>query len=78
MNITVKNVPSELRQRIKESAKYNGRSLNKTILHALERFFLPREESEASLLKRIGERRGTQNVWLTTDKIEETINEGRM
>lgn len=36
-NITLKNIPDKLYDRLKESAKVNHRSLNSEILHCLEK-----------------------------------------
>jgi plasmid stability protein len=59
--ITFKNIPEELYQQLKESAKANHRSVNGELIHCLEQLFSPRplsaqaiEQSARALRDRVG------------------------
>lgn len=77
MNITVKDVPQDLHERLRQVADQSGRSLNKLILHTLEQSVRPRSIDRCSLLSRIRRRRANMSAWLEDDSIRAAIQEGR-
>jgi fructose-1,6-bisphosphatase/sedoheptulose 1,7-bisphosphatase-like protein len=77
MNITVKDVPKELHERLKSVAEETGRSLNKLILVTLERALMPRKTDRHRLLQRIQERRATMGAVLDDSGLSQAIEEGR-
>jgi hypothetical protein len=77
MNITVKDVPKELHERLKIAANDTGRSLNKLILITLERALTPRKTDRQELLQRIRARRATMGSVLEDSGLAAAIGEGR-
>ncbi len=77
MNITIKDVPQELHERLRELADQSGRSLNKLILYTLEQSVLPRQVDRAALLGRIRRRRGDMTAWLEDVALQAAISKGR-
>jgi len=77
MNITVKDVPQELHERLREAADQSGRSLNKLILFTLEQSFGPRKVDRRQLVGRIRDRREGMSTWLDDSTLGAAIKEGR-
>ena len=77
MNITVKDVPQELHERLRQLAVESGRSLNKMILYTLEQSVRPRKIDRGELLGRIRQRRAGMSAWLEDDSLRAAIQEGR-
>jgi len=77
MNITVKDVPQDLHERLREVAAQSGRSLNKLILYTLEQSLRSRKIDRSGLLSRIRRRRGDMSAWLKDDTLRAAIQEGR-
>lgn len=77
MNVTLKNIPDTLHQRLREAANESGRSLNKLILHTLEQKFSPHRGDRDALLQRIRRRRHTMKLWIDDPSLEAAIEEGR-
>ena len=77
-NLTIKNIPEELYQRLKTSAKLNRRSMNSEILVCLEQVLLKPELDRTTMLQRIRQVRAQSNRNLLTDEqILKLKNEGR-
>jgi hypothetical protein len=76
-NITLKDVPDDLHERLRAAAEASGRSLNKLILTTLERSLGPRRIDRVDLLNRIRSRRATMNRVLDEAVLQEAIREGR-
>jgi hypothetical protein len=76
-NITLKDVPDELHERLRAAAEASGRSLNKLILTTLERSLGPRRIDRLDLLERIRSRRATMAPVLDDALLQEAIREGR-
>jgi hypothetical protein len=76
-NITLKDVPDDLHERLRAAAELSGRSLNKLILTTLERSVGPRRIDRLDLLERIRSRRATMDRILDDALLEEAIREGR-
>ena len=77
MNITVKDVPQDLHERLRKVADQSGRSLNKLILYTLEQTVRPRQIDRSGLLGRIRRRRGNMSAWLEDDTLRAAIEEAR-
>ena len=77
MNVTLKDIPSDLHQQLRLRAQSHGRSLNKEVLTILESVISPVKRSPKDLLKQIEARREQMNVYLTEDTINDVISEGR-
>ncbi|MEM8952511.1 MAG: Arc family DNA-binding protein [Verrucomicrobiota bacterium] len=77
MNITVKDVPKELHERLKSVADETGRSLNKLILITLERALTPQKSDRDQLLQRIQDRRATMGHVLDDAGLSDAIKGGR-
>lgn len=77
MNITLKDVPQELHERLRQAADQSGRSLNKLILYTLERSFVPKNVDRSQLVTRIRKRRESMSVWLEDSALSAAIEEGR-
>ena len=77
MNITVKDVPAELHERLRAVADETGRSLNKLILITLERALVPQKINRDDLLRRIRTRRGSMNSVLNDSDLGSAIEGGR-
>ncbi len=77
-NITVKSIPDELYERIRRSATEHRRSMNKEIIHCLERALLPRREDPTAFLARADALRRQSNLPpLTDDILRQAKAEGR-
>ena len=77
MNLTLKDVPEALHQRLREAAENSGRSLNKLVIHTLEQSFCARQSDRTALVDRIRRRRQGMQVWLDDQTLESAIAEGR-
>lgn len=77
MNVPLKDMPSDLHQRIREHAEQSGRSLNKQILYTLEQAMQLQRVDQGALLKRIRLRRASMPSWLEDDTLQAAIREGR-
>jgi plasmid stability protein len=77
MNITLKDIPKDLHERLRATADRAGRSLNKQILFTLERAVSPKKTNRVALLKRIQWRRGEMSHWIDDESLQDAINDGR-
>lgn len=77
MNVTLKDVPEDLHQRLQVAASESGRSLNKLILHALRREFCPRKASRTQLFERIRRRRASMGTWIDDESLSSAIEGDR-
>lgn len=77
MNVTLKDVPDALHRRLREAAEESGRSLNRLILHTLERTFCAHKSDRTALLGRIRRRRDEMNVWVDDHSLESAMEDGR-
>jgi antitoxin FitA len=68
-NITVKNIPEDLYERIKQSAAEHRRSINKEIIICLERTLLARRVNPAAFLARADALREQSHLPPLTDEI---------
>ena len=71
-NITLKNIPEELHQKLKERAKSNHRSINSEILFSLKKVLGFREPSEnEDVLNHARELRKKIGITLSEDELYE-------
>jgi hypothetical protein len=78
MNITIKDVPKPVYQRLKKAAAQSGRSMNKFVIYTLERTLFPVvREDRAELLESIRKMRRSMRVTLDQDFLYKAIHEGR-
>jgi plasmid stability protein len=77
--ITVKNIPVELYERVKERAKTNHRSINSEMITILEQSLLLRPIDVAETLERTQRiRELTAHYTITDEEIKHMKNEGRI
>jgi len=77
-SITVKNIPPRIYERLKAQAENNRRSINNEIITILEKALAIQPiDVETALENARKLRELTANYTLTTEEIEEMINEGR-
>lgn len=76
--ITLKNIPDELYERLKEVAELHHRSLNMEVIACLEDTLLPTRMNAEERIARIRRHReGLPNLNLTAEDIAEAIEDGR-
>lgn len=71
--ITLKNIPDDLYERIKETASLNRRSMNSEVLVRLEREFPYRERDPEKIIEQVRKTRESIKSRIT----DEEINEGK-
>ena len=78
-NITVRDIPDGVYQKIKENAIANKRSINSEILYGLEQNYRPRRRNKEEVLARIALVRSKtkDRVYLSDEHIQTAKNEGR-
>jgi len=76
--LTIKNIPDDLYNELKYVAKQHHRSINSEVIVSLKRVLLPQKTSSEDVLSSIQTLRSqiTPDV-ITTDDIDQAINEGR-
>ena len=78
VTITIKNIPEQVYEHIKNQAKNNHRSINGEILSILEQAMsLPPIDVKTTLERARKVRELTATYVVTADEIEKMINEGR-
>ncbi len=75
--ITLKNIPEELHQRLKESAATHHRSLNKEIIARLEAQFSPAALDPETRLAELRILRQREAVYAVPEEIDALKREGR-
>ena len=77
-NITIKNIPDPLHERLKQSAELNHRSINSEVIALLERALFPiRMGHEERLARANVLRQDIAPYVVTPEDIEAAIEEGR-
>ena len=77
-NITLKNIPDSLLNRLREKAKYNERSINSEILFMLKKYLSEENRPDAEkIIQRARQFRAKVKGSLSPEEIEKSINEGR-
>lgn len=78
INVTIKNIPEELYERIKIQAKNNHRSINKEIITIIERAFtIPPIDIKATLERTRKIRELTAHYVITDEEMTRWKKEGR-
>lgn len=77
-NITLKNIPDELYDKLKETAQINHRSLNSEVIFCLERVLYPVRISTEERLERARKIRSEINHVFSAKEIAKAIKEKRM
>ncbi len=75
--ITLKNIPDNLHQRLKESATQHHRSLNREIIARLEAQLMPPARNVESKLAELRQLRQRQPVYAVPEEIDALKHEGR-
>lgn len=76
--LTLKNIPDDLYQRLKESAQVHRRSLNSEILYCVERTLIPYRVDVSEHISRARKiREKTADYPLTDDMVNAAKNNGR-
>jgi plasmid stability protein len=78
LTLTIKDMPAELHQRLKENAKTNRRSLNAEVIALLEAAVLPRKVNVDHILAASGAVRGKVKRELSDDDINRMKRQGRL
>ena len=79
-NITIRNIPQAVYEKIKASAIANKRSINSEILYGLEQNYSQAERNKAATLENIRQLRAktTNRIYLTETEITAAKREGRV
>jgi antitoxin FitA len=75
--LTLKNIPDDLYERLKQSAEENRRSINSEILVCLEKTLRPTRVSLSDVLERAQRLRGRTREQFTLAEIEAARRQGR-
>ncbi len=76
--VTLKNIPPEVYERVKQSARINRRSINSELLAIIEQALLPRPLDVTETLERTRRVRELTAPYVVTDEeITRLKNEGR-
>lgn len=76
-SITVKNIPEDIYDRVREQAKAHHRSINSEIIACLEQTVKSQQVSTDDILQEARRLRKKAKVSLSSEEIESAINEGR-
>ena len=76
-NITVKNIPESIYQKLKEQAEANHRSINSQIIANLEQALTPNRVSSEEVLSQARKLRERIKGRLSNEEIREAIKSGR-
>lgn len=76
--LTIKNIPDDVYNALKDSAKQQHRSINSEVIMCLKRSLLPKLISPEERLSAIRALRSqVKSGAITTEDIDQAINEGR-
>lgn len=77
-NLTLKNIPDDLYEKLKESANVHHRSINSELIVCLEKFFLPKQWTpDEHLAKARNLRRRIKTENISAEEISAAKNSGR-
>ena len=79
-NITIRNIPEEVYEKIKASAIVNKRSINSEILFGLEQNYSKAHQNKTATLENVRRLRAktAERIYLTETEIDRAKNEGRV
>lgn len=78
-NITVRNIPEEIYQKIKQEAIANKRSINSEILYGLELNYSNSQQDKKTTLENVRRLRAKTKgkIYLTLEEVTKAKSEGR-
>lgn len=76
-SITVKNIPEDLYDKVRQQAKAHHRSINSEIIACLEQTVTSQQVSTNDILQEARRMRKKAKGSLSSEEIESAINEGR-
>ena len=76
-NITVKNIPDSIYNKLKQQAQTQHRSMNSEIIACLERTVEPKRVSPDEILRQARMMRKKIRGSLSADEIQDAIDQGR-
>lgn len=76
-SITVKNIPKDIYDKVREQASAHHRSINSEIIACLEQTVKPKQISSDDILQEARRLRKKAKGSLSSQEIESAINEGR-
>ncbi|WP_020403212.1 FitA-like ribbon-helix-helix domain-containing protein [Gracilimonas tropica] len=76
-SITVKNIPKDIYDRVREQANAHHRSINSEIIACLEIAVKPQKVSAEDILQEARRLRNNAKGSLSSEEIESAINQGR-
>jgi len=76
-NITVKNIPDSIYNKLKQQAQNQHRSMNSEIIACLERTVEPKRVSPDEILRQARMMRKKIRGSLSADEIQDAIDQGR-
>jgi len=76
-SITVKNIPEEIYDKVREQAKAHHRSINSEIIACLEQTVKAKQVSTDDILQEARRLRKKAKGSLSSEEIESAINQGR-
>lgn len=77
-SITLKDIPSELHEKLKESAKQRRRSLNSEVIARLEQSVEPQRVNVEELIEKARRFRSTLTFEATDEEINVSKRQGRL
>lgn len=75
--LTIRNIPDDLYEKLKETAKTNRRSLNSEVIYIIERAFSSHRLEPAEIIASAREIRETLDLYVTEEDLNRAKNEGR-
>lgn len=77
-SITIKNIPQELYEKLKETASIHHRSINNEMINCLETLLMPKRITASDRIKKARELRSQLNAdRIDTNEISNAISTGR-
>jgi plasmid stability protein len=76
-NITIKNIPDDVYEQLKERAKRNRRSINNEVIHLIESQFRANQINVEEVLYKARKLRSKMKGSLTEEEIRQAINRDR-
>ena len=77
-SITIRNIPEDIYQQLKDRAKINRRSINNEVIHLMERSMESNQVNTEEILYKAKNYRKKLKGSLTESDIEDAINNGRL
>ncbi len=77
VNVTLKEIPPELHEQLKDAAARSRRSLNHQIIYTLQSSLASHQTSRDELVTRIQQRRGRLGGFVESADVIEGIQDGR-